>query len=474
MTNKEVAKSCIVDYQAFDRQLKAETNLLEDWFIQQNFAEREMEAGTEIEFFLLDSHYDPAPDNLRFIDLINEPFLVTEVGKAHLEINTLHSSLSGSCLSILHENILSYWKRCCDLAQQNNYHLAMIGSLPTATEAHWQNAFLTSKPRYQILEKSLADQRAGKPFVLDIEGNESVILNPPSMAMNGLISAFQLHIQIGLSQSVCCYNAAQAIAGPMVALSANSPYFMGHDLWSESRIPLFSKFMTLPRFDRAEGVSSCVFGTGYLKDSFFELFDQNYQFFSRLFPETLADSPLEQMYHVRRHNGVIYRWNRPVVDFSEDGRPHLRIEHRAPSTGPTVVDMIANAAFFYGLIGYLTIQPTPIDYLLPFHQARKNFFNAARYGLQTQFKWFVGQEIDAIALLEQLVPLARKGLQILGIAAGDIDSYLGIISRRLAAKTNGCEWQKRFIAKYGKDFHAMMGAYLQNQYQELPIAEWPV
>lgn len=460
------------DYKEFDAHLIAETNLLEQWFIDQVFEERELAGGSEIEFFLLNNQYDPAPDNLTFIDKVNEPFLVPEVGAAHLEINSCHVALTGDCLSILHQDILQSWQKCCKAAQENQYHVALIGSLPTATEKHHQKRFITNKNRYFIINDCMKKQRDNQPISININGYESLLIHPASLAMNGLISAFQLHIQIGLSQSVRYYNIAQAIAAPMLALACNSPFIFGRHVWSDTRVAIFDQVMTLPHFDRVRGFKCCIFGTSYLKDSFFELFDQNFQFYPRLIPEVSPNSPIEEMFHVRRHNGVVYRWNRPVIDFNQEKKPHLRIEHRGPSVGPTVIDMIANAAFFYGLINYFAIQPTPIEHLLPFHLARKNFYNAARFGLDTDFKWFLGQTVSATELLENLIPLAYKGLQSLGVSTADIINYLGIIERRVATKTNGGTWQCQFIDKYGKDFHGMMAVYLQNQYQELPISEW--
>ncbi|MFA5959132.1 MAG: hypothetical protein WC785_01275 [Tatlockia sp.] len=462
------------EYDYFDERLRAETNLLEQWFIDQVFTERELEAGSEIELFLLNKHYEPAPENLQFIEAVSEPFLIPEVGKAHLEINSCHTPLYGDCLRILHKDILTHWQTCCEVAKKRDNHLVLIGSLPTATEAFHQKKYLTDKIRYALIDTCCAQQREGKPIEINVKGYEHLHLYPESLAMNGLISALQFHIQVGLSQSVRYYNTAQAIAGPMLALSCNSPYIFGKHVWEDSRIAIFDQVMTLQRFDRKRGFKSCLFGISYLKDSFFELFDQNYQFFPRLIPEANPDSPLEDMFHVRRQNGIIYRWNRPVIDFNLQGQPHLRIEHRGPSSGPTVIDMIANAAFFYGLINYFAIQPVPLESLLPFHCARKNFFNAARFGLNTEFSWLLGRTVPALELLENLIPLARKGLQILGITAKDIEEYLGVIERRVAAKTNGSIWQCRFIEKNGKDFTKMIQVYIKNQNREIPVSEWKI
>lgn len=465
-----------VDYQAFDRHLFEETRLLEEWFIEQYFMERELAIGAEIEFFILDKAFSPLPENLAFIDRVNRPFLIPEVGASHLEINTSHFSLYGDCFSSLHKNILELWNHCLHTAGECNSYLALIGSLPTATEKAHHPEFMTNKQRYQILSSCIAKHCKGKISKIHIEGpkGETLTIKPKSLAINGLISAFQMHIQIGLSQSVQYYNVAQAIAGPVLAISANSPFLLGHQLWSETRIASFDQSMTLHLFDRDRGFKCCLFGTNYLRNSFFELFDQNYQYFPRLLPEVFPEFTPEMMIHVRRQNGVVYRWNRPVIDFSPNLKPHLRIEHRGPPSGPTIIDMMANAAFFYGLLHYFSIQSVPIDYLLPFHAARRNFFNAARFGLQAKFKWFANREMHAITLLEELLPLAYKGLEALGISTDDINDYLGIIKQRVKLKTNGSQWQINFIEKYGKNFYNMMTSYLENQYQERPVSEWKI
>lgn len=462
------------EYAEFDVHLQEETDLLEQWFAQGRFSERELEAGSEIEFFLLDNNYLPSPDNMAFINKVNEKFLIPEIGKAHLEINSTHTPLTKDCLNILHQDILRCWKKCCGIAQENDVHLALIGSLPTATEAHQKLNFLTQNDRYKILSSTTMEQADNQSLTLDIKGKETLKIQPAYLTINGLISAFQLHIQIGLNQSVRYYNTVQAISGPMMALCCNSPFMSGRNVWADTRIFIFDEIMTIPRLDRSRGFKCCLFGTGYLKDSFYEMFEENNRFFPRLMPLTIKNAAPEEMRHVRLQNGVVYRWNRPVIDFNSAGIPHLRIEHRGPSSGPTVIDMIANAAFFYGIINYLALNTSPVEYLLPFTHARNNFFNAARYGMEAEFTWFLGKQLTAAKLLKELLPLAAKGLQTLGIIQEDVDYYLNIIEQRIKTKTNGSDWQRRFVDKYGRDFHAMMASYLQNQYSELPIFQWKI
>lgn len=473
-SNKEIKGATEVNYHDFDRKLLAETAILENWFSEKVFLERKLSIGSEVEFFILDKNYRPVPDSLKFMQMINKDYLVSELGAAQLEINPDFFDFSGDCLSKMHDNILKYWRCLCERAREKNYHLALIGSLPTATKKHTKPEFVSDIPRYNLMNACAIEHRYGQAINIDIEGVERLTFHPGSIALNGLVSAFQTHMQIGLSQSVRYYNAAQVIAAPVLALSCNSPFLFGKHLWCETRIEIFNQMLTFPRFDRAFGFNSCTFGVNYLKESFFELFDQNAQFFPRLLPETALDLPEEAMFHVRRQNGVVYRWNRPVIDFNELEQPHLRIEHRGPSSGPTVVDMMANAAFYYGILNYFAVQSSPIEDQLPFEHARNNFFKAAQKGLDAKFRWFLGEEISANNLIKNLIPLARQGLKIFNIHGADINYYLELIERRIHLKTNGSDWQCRFIKKYGKDFHNMMAVYLENQYQELPISEWKI
>jgi gamma-glutamyl:cysteine ligase YbdK (ATP-grasp superfamily) len=456
----------------FNKRLTAETSMLEEWFENSYFTEEGRRIGAEIELFLLDSDLNPSPKNLQFISKINKEFLVPEVGAFHLEINTPSYGLTKDCFSLLHQNILQSLEHCKDYANKNNYFLAMIGSLPTATNEHHQISYLTKKKRYSRLNALIKKHNEG-PIDINLEGFESIELQAESLAINGLLSAFQMHLQVGLSQSVRYYNIAQLLAGPILALSTNSPFFLNHILWHESRVFIFDETMTLNTFQDQKDFHCCVFGDDYLQSSFFELFKENIHF-PFLIPEVI-DFPTEKMNHVKQQNGVIYRWNRPVIDFDKAGVPHLRIEHRGPSSGPTVVDMVANAAFYYGLMQYYFESSEPIATILPFSKAKINFFNAAKYGLSASFYWGeTHQQVQATVVLENLISFAKKGLLSLNIDKEDIEFYLNIIKKRLVTKTSGSRWQLQFVKQHGKDYTALLKAYLECQYNDIPVSEWRV
>ena len=54
--------------------------------------------------------------------------------------------------------------------------------------------------------------------------------------------------------------------------------------------------------------------------------------------------------------------------------PHLRLENRLLPSGPTPIDMAANAAFFYGLIHSLVHERRPLWSRMSFEQAAESFF----------------------------------------------------------------------------------------------------
>ena len=92
---------------------------------------------------------------------------------------------------------------------------------------------------------------------------------------------------------------------------------------------------------------------------------------------------------LRLHQGTVWRWNRAVYDPAGGG--HLRIELRALPAGPTVTDMLANAAFLLGLT--LALAPevrAALARRFAFQQAERNFYRAAQYGLAAELAWPLG------------------------------------------------------------------------------------
>ncbi|RUR12370.1 glutamate-cysteine ligase family protein [Legionella sp. km772] len=456
----------------FDFRVRQETELLKTWFQERYFDDEGFELGSEIEFLLLNKLYEPVAGNIKFVKQVLNPRVIVECGAAQLEINTKHYPLAKNCLNLLHQHITQIWGECTHRAKQNKHHLILIGSLPGDTDLYKKRNYVTPKPRYQLLNNSYSAAH-GNNFSIILSGYEKLTLeNALPLCISGLMSAFQLHLKVPFSRSVDIYNTIQVLSAPMVALAANSPYFNGKDIYHESRIFLFKNFARASHYPPGLKYIS-LFGDSYLTDSFWDLYKQNLNYYPRLLEEVWRDASIEEMIHLRQLNSVVHRWNRPILDF-QNQKPHLRIEHRIPSAGPTLLDMVANAAFFYGLVNYFSCQPLLIQHLIPFATAKKNFYTAAQHGLDARITWTNEQSITVLDLLEELLPLAELGLSQLEIDKQEIDYYLSVIKSRITLKQNGATWQRKFVQRYGRDFTNLLAVYMENQDMELPVAQWKI
>jgi hypothetical protein len=205
----------------------------------------------------------------------------------------------------------------------------------------------------------------------------------------------QLHLQVSPEDFAHYWNAAQAIAGVQVALAANSPFLFGRQLWQETRITLFEQATdTRPDELKQQGVRPRVwFGERWIT-SVFDLFEENIRYFPALLPICEDEDPQAeldrgvspQLAEMSLHNGTVYRWNRPVYAVV-DGKPHLRVENRVLPAGPSVADVMANAAFYYGLVRSLAESQRPVWTQMSFTTAAENLHEAARYGLDAQLYW---------------------------------------------------------------------------------------
>ncbi|MDQ2696195.1 MAG: glutamate--cysteine ligase [Pseudomonadota bacterium] len=462
------------DFAAFAARLREETALLEALFAGHRFAADTSIGGFELEAWLVDAAGRPAPLNQAFLERLDNPLVVPELSVFNVEFNTPQRPLHGPALRQMHAALDDLWDAAGRTAADLNAGLAMIGILPTVREQDLTEARMSRLVRYHALNDQILRMRHGQPMLLDIHGREALRTRHHDVMLEAATTSFQLHLQVKQGEAAAFFNAAVMLSAPLVAATANSPYLFGRDLWDETRIPLFEQAVAVggdvagdkPAYRRV------TFGSGFLDASLFELFVENRDHYPPLLPVNLAQ-PAENLSHLRLHNGTIWRWNRPLVGFNRDGTPHLRIEHRVMPAGPTVVDCIANAALYYGLVHELGWAQSPAARMLSFAQCRANVYAAARAGLAADLVWLGGRRVAARQLLlEDLLPLARRGLRALDMDAADIDDYLHIIEARVGTGRTGAAWQRAFAARHGRDLQALTRAYLERQGQGHPVHEW--
>lgn len=452
------------DFRAFERRLEEETALLEKMVAGRAFSRSGFVAGFEIEAWLVDSKGDPCPVNERFLDAAACDRIVPELARFNFEVNSRPQPLTGHALRTLHEELLATWRRCERAAETCSAGTVLIGILPTVRPDDLVLSNMSDRTRYRALNEQIMRLRHGEPAHLDIRGRETLHLDHHDVMLEAAATSLQLHLQAPPGDAPRVYNAAVAISGAMTAVSANAPFLFGHDLWDETRIAVFEQSIGMHP-------ARVTFGRGYVRD-IADCFRENVVRYPVLLPIGLEDPP-ERLHHVTLHNGTIWRWNRPLIGFDPDGSPHLRIEHRVTSAGPSVVDAIANAALFFGAVTELARQDPPVEAGLPFARARANFYAAARRGLDARITDLDGRTTQSGEFVRtRLLPLAHRGLERLGIDASDRQDYLDVIAARVASGCTGTAWQRAYAAGNGADMHDLLSVYRARQRGGAPVHEW--
>jgi gamma-glutamyl:cysteine ligase YbdK (ATP-grasp superfamily) len=429
-----------------------------------------VQGGFELEACLVDGQTaDPAPENQRLFDGFDDPMVVPELATFNVEFNSLARAIQGDVFSRMAQELGQIWQRVNQRATGMDMQLAMIGILPTLTQPELSLANMSPLNRYRALNEQIFRLRNGAPIQIDIEGRDSFHLIHEDVMLESAATSFQIHLQPKPEMASAVYNLSKIVSAPVVAVSANSPYLFQHDLWDETRIPLFEQSISVGGSDLTKRVS---FGIRYVYESMMENFSANLLRYPVLLP-LLMDEPAEHLPHLRLHNGTIWRWNRPLIGFNHQGEPQLRIEHRVVPAGPTVIDSIANAAFYIGLVfGLLEGEREPTE-RLKFDRARSNFYAAARQGLSAEVAWFGIERVEMGRLIqEKLLAVAAAGLAYLQVDGKEITYWLGIIEQRVQSRQTGAAWQRAWVARNGRNFPALMHDYLRQQESGLAVHEW--
>ncbi|NUU21863.1 MAG: glutamate--cysteine ligase [Streptomycetaceae bacterium] len=478
------------DRQRYRHKLRRCLETLERLLAERRFESPRKLMGVEIEFNLTDADGLPCMVNDQVLDRIASPDFQTELGQFNIEVNIPPHRLAGPVFSELAEELRTSLDYADRKANESGARIVMIGILPTLTDAHMVLENLSHNPRYTLLNDQILMAR-GEDIQLQIEGVERLVTTSASIAPEAACTSVQLHLQVTPDNFAAAWNAAQAISGVQVAIGANSPFLFGRELWRETRPILFEQSCdTRPEELIAQGVRPLTwFGERWI-DSVLDLFAENIRYFPSLLPICDDEDPLEALDrgdipHLRElklHNGTIYRWNRPVYDVAR-GKPHLRVENRVLPAGPTVADIIANAAFYYGVLRSLVEDQRPVWERMPFTQATENFHAGARHGIEAQIEWpGLGRVPVTELVLRELLPRAHRGLDAWGIDARERDEYLGIIEQRCIRRTNGAAWQSAMFRhcrdRLGLDrlgaLRAMTVQYAEHMRGGAPVHTWPV
>jgi CBS domain-containing protein/gamma-glutamylcysteine synthetase len=474
-------RSLLDDVQAFEYMLE------NDWF-ESNITR----IGAEQEMCLVHNKtFKPACINMEVLAKLGDdkPWCVTELAKFNLETNLNPREFVGDCLSQLEAENLRYLAVIQKVLNEFDASIILCGILPTLRKHDLEMQNLTPKDRYYALMAAIQKHLLGTSFELRVEGVDELLVKHDSPLLEACNTSFQVHLQVAPKDFVKMYNIAQVLAGPVIAIAANSPLVFGRRLWHETRIALFQQSLdTRTTHDHMrERLPRVNFGSGWLSGDITEIYKEDISRFRVLLAGAIEEDSLAMVQSgktpklraLQIHNSTVYRWNRPCYGISPNGKPHLRIENRVMPAGPTVVDEVANAAFWLGCMVAMGNRYDDITKHIDFVDARDNFLKSAKFGIDTTFTWMKDKKVPVTELiLKELLPMAKEGLKTRKVKTSDISKYLGIIEARAREHKTGARWVLRTFTALKKEITndeavtAVTAAIVKNQRENKPVHTW--
>ncbi|MGH8034703.1 MAG: hypothetical protein ACREO9_05710, partial [Lysobacterales bacterium] len=437
--------------------------------------------------FIVDRAFGPATKAVEILQRIRDSRFTHELGLFNLEANLSPQILSGSCLGKMEAELEELYRLARKAARQVDCDIALVGILPSLRLENLGLDSMVPLPRYRALNDAMRALR-GEEFKLAINGIDQLSIKHDNVMLEACNTSFQVHFQVGAEEFARLYNIAQVITAPLLAAAVNSPILLGRRLWHETRIAVFENSVdTRSTVHQARGQHPRVhFGDGWINESVTEIFKDDIARNRIILTTETDEDPLGMVEQglapslnaLKLHNGTVYRWNRPCYGV-KDNVAHLRIENRVIPSGPTVLDEMANAAFFFGMMAGMAKHYPDIRTRLRFEDVKTNFLAAAREGLRAQMNWFDDSYLPAQQLIEkELLPVAREGLQDLHINAGDVDRLLGVIEERVRLRRTGSRWALESLENMQENgtadqrMRCLVSSIVEQQSGGRPISQW--
>lgn len=471
------------DHARFAERLRASLAALQQVLARPRFGAGPITIGAELELALIDAAARPALVNTDVLRETTDPRLAPEIDRFNLEINADPTPLTGRPFTALAAGLESALGEVRRAAAIRDARVVAIGILPTVVESDLTPDALTPLNRYLALSRGIRRLRGG-PFHMRIEGEDVLDASADDVVFEGANTSFQVHLRTPPAAFASTFNAAQIASGVALAVAGNSPLFLGRRLWDETRIALFRQSVDdrLDALDVDWRPARVTFGHGWVRHGAYELLAEVVALYEALLPVCTDEDParvvaaggVPALAELRLHNGTVWPWNRAIYDPVAGG--HLRIELRALPAGPSVVDMMANAAFLLGLV--LGLEPD-VERLIAgftFTHARRNFYEAARRGLNATLLWppepgARAEPIAAPVLVESLLPVAARGLAEHGVESGEIDRLLDVIADRARSGQTGAVFQRELLTAT-RDPARVVEGYLARQLTNTPVHTW--
>jgi hypothetical protein len=478
------------EYQRFSERLRDSLAALRELLARPGFGLGERTLGAELEVSIIDDAGQALSLDRSRLPRVLDEHITLELNRFNLEYNLSPLSAKGKPFSALAAQLDRALAALGETVRRDNGTVIPIGILPTLRPSDLESHVMTDSCRYRALSTALRSLR-DEDFEIRIRGEDSLSHRSDDVTLEGAGTSFQLHLRTDPAEFASIYNASQLATLPALAISANSPVFLEHRLWDETRVALFKQAIDSrpPGEGRWRRPARVSFGHGWVTQGAWELFAEAVSLFPPLLPVLGGDDPLEQLAanevpelaELRLHQGTVWRWNRAIYDPADGG--HLRVELRALPSGPGSVDMAANAAYALGLTLGLATEIDSLIPAMPFEYAHHSFYRVAQKGLDAEVLWpSLAAPSPAVRpaaeLVEELLPVAERGLDRVGVDADEAQRHLGVIRARLEARTTPARWQRRMLERLERGsgrreaLAGLVERYMHGVRSGQPLHEW--
>lgn len=477
------------DFANFNDRLRANLKALGILLARPDFGEGDLSFGAELELYIVDESGSPLHINQEILAKLDDPRLTLELNRYNLEYNFSPGLVGSGCFAATQREALAAIDKINACAAEWGGRVVPIGILPTLQQSDTGYHAMTPLLRFEALTRELTEIRGG-PFTIAIDGEEALQLAMDDVTLEGANTSFQIHLRVPPKEYADFYNAVQLVTPLVVALAGNSPTLFGHRLWQETRVPLFKQSIDCRPKDSLHPTPARVnFGNNWLRDGAFELFAESALLYRPILPvcddedpvAVIRDGRVPRLSELRLQQGSVWLWNRPVYDPAEGG--HLRVELRSLPAGPSIVDMLANAALAIGLAKVMQEDIRELLPAIPFAYCTANFYRAAQKGLEAELFWPSLEQsqpeyFSVPDILKNLLPRIPERLEAMGFLPSDFGGLLDVAAERLQSGQTGARWQLSKLAELRKDMHkrdalvAMLQQYQRNSDANIPVAQW--
>lgn len=443
--------------------------------------------GAEQELCLIEPTAIPSTKGPQILEAITDEHYTNELARFNLEINLDPYDLEKGCFSTSENELLRLLNIGSQIASEHDNRFILSGILPSIRYRHLDFDHMTPIKRYQTLSDVLLSYRKAD-FQIYLQGVDDAIMSLGSVLFEACNTSFQLHLQMHPKEFVDNYNWSQMISGPVLASAVNSPLLFGKELWAETRIALFKQSLDTRSAanQMRKKLPRVFFGDSWLEGPISSLWKNQLMRFPILLTsddfkkstDLVKEGLKPDLRAVNLHNGTSYTWNRLCYGPQGD-KPHIRIECRYLPSGPSVLDEVANFAFWIGLMVNPPMSWKETYRNIEFKNVKNNFIKAARYGLEIEINWFGDRMPARKLILERLLPRAKDGLRKYNVNDDDIDRYLRVIENRVETGITGSDWIVRnyhtLLNKYNESraLKILTNSIYDHQSENKPSYEWP-